>query len=66
MANHMPADNQHWTELTEFDRCKPSALAFRAVVALLDTWPADDQAAAIEYADKLLTRWPDAVRLAPW
>jgi hypothetical protein len=62
----MPAANAHWLELKEFARCEPSALAFRALAALLDTWPADDQAAAIEYADKLLSKWPDKVRLAPW
>jgi hypothetical protein len=56
----------HWLELREFAHCEPSALAFRALVALLDTWPGDDQAAAIEYADKVLSTWPDAVRLAPW
>ena len=62
----MPADNAHWLELKEFAHCEPSALAFRALAALLDTWPADEQAAAIEYADKLLGKWPDEVRLAPW
>ena len=62
----MPVDNEQWTELTEFDHCSPSPLAFRAIVALLDTWAGDDQAAAINYANALLTRWPDAVRLAPW
>jgi len=36
------------------------------MVALLDTWPGADQAAAIEYADRLLNEWPDAVRIAPW
>ena len=62
----MPADAQHWNELAEFEQCEPSPLAFRAMVALLDTWAGDDQAAAIAYADKLLAGWPDAVRLAPW
>jgi hypothetical protein len=62
----MPPDTAPWRELTEFAECEPSALAFRALVALLDTWPADDQAAAIAYADQLLSRWPDGVRLAPW
>jgi Ran GTPase-activating protein (RanGAP) involved in mRNA processing and transport len=66
METIVPADTAHWRELTEFAHCKPSALAFRALVVLLDTWPADDQAAAIAYADKLLKKWPDAVRLAPW
>ena len=46
----------HWLELTEFAHCEPNALAFRALVALLDTWPGDDQTAAIAYADKLLPR----------
>ena len=62
----MPTDSAHWLELAEFARCEPSALVFRALAALLDTWPGDDQGAAIEYADKLLRTWPDAVRLAPW
>src|SRR6516162_3131781 len=66
MEGIMPPDTAHWLELTECTQCKPSALAFRALVALLDTWPADDQAAAIAYADKLLSNWPDDVRLAPW
>src|SRR5215831_6501767 len=62
----MAADTAHLLELTEFAHCEPSALAFRALAALLDTWPGDDQAAAIAYADNLLSTWPDAVRLAPW
>src|SRR5215467_9311137 len=62
----MAADTAHWLELAEFAHCEPSALAFRALVALLDTWPADDQAAAIAHAEKLLSTWPDDVRLAPW
>ena len=62
----MSADTAHWIELTEFAHYEPSALAFRALVALLDTWPADEQAAAIEYADKFLSKLPNAVRLAPW
>jgi hypothetical protein len=62
----MPPDTAPWRELKEFARCEPSALAFRALVALLDTWPADDQAAANAYADQLLGKWPDGVRLAPW
>ena len=62
----MAADTAHWFELTEFAHCEPSVLAFRALAALLDTWPGDDQAAAIAYADNLLSTWPDAVRLAPW
>jgi hypothetical protein len=41
----------------EFAHCEPNALAFRALVALLDTW-GDDQTATIAYADKLLTRGP--------
>ena len=35
----MPADTAHWLELTEFAHCEPNALAFRALVALLDTRP---------------------------
>jgi hypothetical protein len=62
----MPPDTASWRELKEFAQCEPSALAFRALVALLDTWPGDDQAAAIAYANQLLSRWPDGVRLAPW
>jgi hypothetical protein len=66
MESTMPADTARWFELKEFAHCEPSALAFRALVALLDTWPADDQAEAISYADELLSTWPDDVRLAPW
>lgn len=62
----MAADAESWVELREFEACEPSPLAFRALVALLDTWTGDDQAAAIDYADGLLNRWPDAARLAPW
>jgi len=65
-GSDMPAETAHWSELREFAECEPSALAFRALVALLDTWPGDDQAAAIEYAGTFLSTWPDAVRLAPW
>jgi hypothetical protein len=62
----MPAPAEHWNELAKFETSEPGPLAFRALVALLDTWPGDDQAAAIEVADKLLSKWPDDVRLAPW
>ncbi|QEH34449.1 Leucine Rich repeats (2 copies) [Aquisphaera giovannonii] len=62
----MPAEADPWSELREFDLCEPSPLAFRAIVALLDTWTGGDRAGAIEYAGRLLSRWPDAVRLAPW
>lgn len=62
----MPTNSAHWNELTEFQHCQPSPLAFRALASLLDTWPGDDQAAAIDYAEKMLAKWPDAVRLAPW
>ncbi len=62
----MPRDCEHWSELTDFAACEPSELAFRSLAALLDTWPDDDQAAAIEWADQLLSKWPDAARLAPW
>lgn len=58
--------DDYWQELKAFDDCLPSALAFRGLVSLLDTWPDDDQAEAIAYADKLLGEWPDAVRVAPW
>ena len=62
----MPPDTAHWLELTEFAHCEPSALAFRALVALLDTWVADDQAGAIKYADKLLSKWPDSIHREPF
>src|SRR5262249_35613374 len=65
-ARIMPADAEPWIELREFDHCETSPLAFRAMVALLDTWTGDDQTEAINYADRLLSHWPDAVRLAPW
>ena len=55
-----------WKELKEFNDCEPSALAFRAMVGLLDSWPTSDQAEAIVYAEQLLHEWPDAVRVAPW
>ena len=64
--NIVPTDTEHWHELAEFDRCEPGALAFRALLALLDTWPTEDQEKANEYADNLLKKWPDAVRVAPW
>ncbi len=35
-------------------------------MALLDTWPGDDQAEAINHAAALLSGWPDAARRAPW
>src|SRR5262245_51729205 len=62
----MPPDTAPWRELKEFAQCEPSPLAFRALVALLDIWPAEDQAAAIRYADEFLRTWPDGVRRAPW
>jgi hypothetical protein len=62
----MSAVTDPWLELKEFARCEPDALAFRALAALIDTWPADDRAAAVAYAEELLSRWPDGVRLAPW
>jgi hypothetical protein len=62
----MPVDREQWTELTEFEHCAPGLLAFRALVALLDTWAGDDRAAAINHAESLLSNWPDAVRRAPW
>ena len=62
----MSSDSHHWAELIEFDHCEPTPLAFRALVALLDTWLAQDKTAALAYADKLLSTWPDAARLAPW
>ena len=62
----MPTHTEYWQELAEFDRCEPGALAFRALVALLDTWPTEDQEGALVYADNLLKKWPDAVRVAPW
>lgn len=62
----MPADVASWAELKEFEACEPSPLAFRALVALLDTWTGNDQATAIDRAESLLRGWPDAARLAPW
>src|SRR5262245_585530 len=62
----MPSKTAPWIELTDFNRCEPSALAFRALVPLLVTWPANDGAEAIDYADRLLSNWPDEFRLAPW
>ena len=59
-------NTEYWNELKEFECCKRSELAFRALVALLDTWPAGDQAEAIARADQILSQWPDAVRVAPW
>jgi Leucine Rich repeat len=55
-----------WAELAEFEQCEPSPLAFRALVGLLETWPGDDRADAIEAAGKILQSWPDSARLAPW
>jgi Ran GTPase-activating protein (RanGAP) involved in mRNA processing and transport len=55
-----------WNELKEFNNDEPSELAFRALVALLDTWPTDDQAKAIKYAEHLLSNWPDSARVASW
>jgi hypothetical protein len=51
----MSADTDHWIELAEFEHCEPSALAFRAIVALLDTWPAADQTAVeiVESSERL-------------
>ena len=62
----MPEATDRWKELREFHHVEPSALAFRALLMLLDTWPSDEQAAAIERADRLLSQWPDAVRVASW
>jgi hypothetical protein len=50
--------------LPEFAHCETNALAFRALVALLDAWPGDDQSPAIAYADKLLPRGPMPFDLA--
>lgn len=58
--------NDAWLELQKFNAYEPSPLAFRALVALLDTWPAGDQPEALKYADELLRGWPDGVRVAPW
>lgn len=62
----MPTNTESWAELAEFRDVEPSALAFRALIALLDTWPGDDQANAIASAESVLRAWPDSVRLAPW
>ena len=62
----MSEETESWCELRRFERGQPGALAFRAIVALLETWPTADQAAAIAYAEGFLSQWPDAVRIAPW
>ncbi|QDU73558.1 Leucine Rich repeats (2 copies) [Bremerella volcania] len=59
-------NDQRWQELKQLNHGPPSELAFRALLALLDTWPPDDQAEPLAYADKFLSQWPDAVRAAPW
>lgn len=59
-------DHSSWRELQTFAQCEPSALAFRALAALLETWSGADQAAALEHAGRLLASWPDEMRLAPW
>jgi len=62
----MPTETPDWAELRGFERCEPGPLAFRALAGLLETWPGDDQAAALEAAERLLEDWPDDARLAPW
>lgn len=49
-------DSDPWLELNELAQCEPSGVAFRALVALLDTWPGEGQAAAIEHANRLLSK----------
>jgi Ran GTPase-activating protein (RanGAP) involved in mRNA processing and transport len=58
--------NPHWIELHEILTELPSPLTFRALIALLDTWPADDANEAIQVAERALSAWPDQDRLAPW
>ena len=43
---------QMWKELNEFEKTTPSHLAFRALVALVEIWPIDEQENAIDYAEK--------------
>jgi hypothetical protein len=43
----------------------PSELTFRAIVALLDSWPGDSTD-ALATAARALEAWPDEHRLAPW
>lgn len=62
----MPKVTESWVELKEFEHCQSSPLAFRAIAALLDSWPDNDRAKAIAYVEKLLIGWPDGDRLAPW
>jgi hypothetical protein len=52
-------------ELHELLAEEPSELAFRAVCALLDTWPGD-ATDALRRAGAALASWPDGFRLAPW
>jgi len=62
----MNPDTDCWDELREFGTCEPSALAFRSIAALLETWPNDDAEEALAYAEQLLSDWPDVLRVAPW
>ena len=43
----MPKLSESWSELKAFDSVPPGELAFRAIVALLETWQGNDQAKAI-------------------
>ena len=59
-------NSQLWKELDEFENTNPSHLAFRALMALVEIWPIDEQQKAIEHADKILCSWPDETRQATW
>lgn len=55
-----------WDELRQLLAEGPGELAFRAVCALLDTWPGPDRDEATRIAEERLAEWPDRVRVAPW
>ena len=62
----MDTSRECWDELRSLESAEPSSLAFRALIGLLDTWPAEDGAAAVAFADQFLAHWPDEARVAPW
>lgn len=55
-----------WAELRELLAEPSSPLTFRALLALLDTWPGEQQKQAIQTAAIHLEKWPDRDRVAPW
>ena len=52
-------------ELAEILAGPPSALAFRALVAVLEAWPGEDGDEAYAAAGRGLEAWPDECRQAP-